>query len=118
MKKLLLLVVFLALVPAPAIAQTDSVSVEVEPGEACPSGWATVDRAWTKAERIFYVLPTALALAFQRTHIGSGPAEFQVTQTFVAAVWPTLALQTAAYASGRLRAEPATSGTVRTCTLP
>ena len=117
MKRLLLLTVVLALAPTSALAQRDSVTVQVAPGETCPVGWASVDTPSTQAARIYYVLPDALAVAYQRTHIRGTP-EFQVTQAFVTAVWPTLTQQQAAYASGRLRSEPATSGTVRSCTLP
>ena len=116
MKKLLLLIVVLALAPAPLHAQQDSVTVEIGPAETCPSGWTSTDRAWTKPARIYFVLPDALVVAYQRTHIRSTP-EFEVTQAFVTSVWPTLTEQQAAYASGRLRSEPATSGSVRNCTL-
>ena len=121
MKKLLLLLVILSLAPAPALAQRDSVQVQIGEGETCPVGWTTTDRAWTKAARIYYVLPAgALVTAYRKTTLGDrrGTIEFQVTSEFVTAVWPTLTEQTAAYASGRLRSEAATSGTVRTCSLP
>ena len=118
MRNLLIVVLALALAPAPALAQVDVVDVQIAPGETCPAGWTTTDRAWTKPARTFYRLPASLVAAFQRTTIGSGPAEFQVTPAFVAAVFPTDQLREAAYAAGRLRAEPATSGSVRTCSLP
>ena len=117
MKKLITMIVVLALAPAPALAQSDSVTVQVDSGETCPSGWTTVDLPWTKPARIFYVLPDALVAAYRRTHIRGWSRELQVTQAFVTAVWPTLTEQQAAYASGRLRSEPATSGSVRNCTL-
>ena len=116
MKKRLLLIVFLALVPAPALAQRDSVEVEVPSGETCPSGWSSVDRAWTRPAKMFYVLPAALTAAYALTHVGGVP-EFQVSLAFVIAVFPTALLREAAFTAGRLRAEPATSGTVRTCSL-
>ena len=50
--------------------------------------------------------------------LGGGTPEFEVTAAFVAAIWPTDLLREAAYTSGRLRAQPSESGTVRTCTLP
>ena len=115
--KHLLIVVMLAVAPAPALAQSDSVAVQIGPGETCPVGWTTVDLPWTKPARIFYVLPDALVAAYRRTHIRGWSPELQVTQAFVTAVWPTLTEQQAAYASGRLRSEPATSGSVRNCTL-
>ena len=120
MQKLLLLIVVLALAPTPALAQRDSVKVQIGEGETCPVGWSTVDRAWTKLAKIYYVLPAGpLVAAHRKTTIGDrrGTIEFLVTQAFVTRVWPTEILQQAAYASGRLRSEPATSGTVRTCTL-
>ena len=118
MKKLLLLIFILAL--APALAQSNSVKVQLGEGETCPTGWTTVDRTWTKPARILYVLPETLVAAYRRTAIGDrrGTIEFQVTSAFVESVWPTLTEQTAAYASGRLRSEPATSGPVRVCSLP
>ena len=117
MEKLLLLLVVLALAPAPALAQRDSVKVQLGEGETtCPTGWTAVDRTWTKPARIYFVLPESLVAAYRRT--GGTPDNIQVTQAFVTAVWPTDVLEEAAYASGRLRSEPATSGTVRTCTLP
>ena len=116
MKKLLLLII-LALAPAPALAQRDSVTVEVDPGETCPLGWDTTNTAWTKPAKIFYVLPPALVTASRSTNRWLyDTVEFEVTQAFVDAVWPTPAEQTAAYTSGELRAAPATSGTTRTCT--
>ena len=118
MKKLLLVLVVLALAPAPALAQVDVVSVQVADGEVCPVGWTTGDQAWTKPARIFYVLPDALVAAYRRTHIRAGSPEFQVTPAFVSAVFPTDQLREAAFTAGRLRSEPATSGSVRTCSLP
>ena len=64
-------------------------SVEIDPGEVCPTGWATVDATVAHAERIFYVLPSSLVDAFHDTHIGGGFAEFLVSDAFVAAVFPT-----------------------------
>ena len=117
MKILLLIALALAL-QAPALAQRDGVTVRVLNSETCPSGWTTVDTPFTKAARIFYVLPAALVDAYRRTHIGRyDTVEFEVTQTFVTSIWPTPTQQQAAYSSGRLRAEPATSGTVRKCTI-
>ena len=116
--KLIMLLIVLSL--APALAQRDSVQVQIGEGETCPVGWTTTDRAWTKAARIYYVLPAgALVTAYRKTTIGDrrGTIEFLVTQAFVTRVWPTEILQQAAYASGRLRSEPATSGSVRKCTL-
>ena len=118
MKKLLLLLIILALAPAPALAQRDVVTVEVDPGETCPLGWDTTNTAWTKPAKIFYVLPPALVTASRSTNRWLyDTVEFEVTQTFVTALWPTLTEQQAAYASGRLRSEPATSGSVRTCRI-
>ena len=117
MKQLRIVMLLFAAASIPAGAQTDSVTVEIDPVETCPTGWATVDTSWTKPALIFYTLPASLFDAYRQTHIRGTP-EFQVTQTFVTAVWPTLTEQQAAYASGRLRSEPAASGTVRTCTLP
>ena len=116
MKKLLLIALALAL-QAPALAQRDSVTVEIEPTDTCPTGWTQADRAVTKPARYFYVLPTELHAAFFNTHIG-GLAEFLVSQSFVDTLWPTDAQQAAAVVAGQLRAEPATSGSVRTCSLP
>ena len=116
--KLIMLLIVLSL--APALAQRDSVKVQVDEGETCPTGWSTVDRAWTKPAKIYYVLPAGpLVAAHRKTTIGDrrGTVEFQVTSAFVTRVWPTEILREAAYASGRLRSEPATSGSVRTCTL-
>ena len=114
MKKLLLLII-LAL--APALAQTDSVTVEIDPIETCPTGWATVDTAWSLAARIYYAVPDELIAAYRRARIGYGTGEFRVTQAFVDAVYPTATQQTAAFDSGKLRSEPAASGTVRSCTI-
>ena len=114
---LLLLTLFVVSTVATIQAQRDSVSVEIDPGEVCPTGWATVDATVAHAERIFYVLPSSLVDAFHDTHIGGGFAEFLVSDAFVAAVFPTADQQQAAYTSGRLRAESATSGSTRTCTL-
>ena len=119
--RLLLLLIVLSLLVAtvPTHAQDDVVTVEVEPTETCPSGWATVDTAWTKPARTFYTLPATLVDGYRRTHIGRIPAtvEISVSQAFVDTVWPTLTQRQAAYTSGQLRDEPATSGTVRNCTL-
>ena len=117
MRNLLIVVLALVLALAPAFAQSDSVTVQVDSGETCPSGWTTVDRAWTRPARMFYVLPAALTAAYALTHVGWAP-EFRVTLAFVLAVFPTAQLREAAFAAGRLRAEPATSGSVRTCSLP
>ena len=138
MKKLLLLIVvlgrgsgitslsritmycLLAMAPTPALAQADVVKVQIGEGETCPVGWTTTDRAWTKPAKIYYVLPAGpLVAAHRKTTLGDrrGTIEFQVTSAFVTRVWPTEILQQAAYASGRLRSEPATSGSVRRCTL-
>lgn len=119
MRKLLLLVALslvASLAPGPLHAQQDRVTVQVAPGETCPVGWTTTNTAWTKAERIYYVLPPELADDYRRTHIRGTP-EFRVSQAFVTRVWPTLTQQQAAYAAGSLRSEPATSGTSRTCTI-
>ena len=113
-----LLIVVLLAVAASMYAQENVVKVLIGEGETCPAGWTTTDRSWTRPEKVFYVLPASLVAAFQRTTIGSGPAEYQVTPAFVAAVFPTDAQRQAAYTSGRLRSEPAESGIARTCTLP
>ena len=116
MKKLLLLIVVLALAPAPLHAQQDSVTVEIGPAETCPVGWTTTDRAWTRPARMFYLVPAALTAAYALTHVGGVP-EFQVSLAFVISVFPTAQLREAAFTAGRLRAEPAASGIVRTCTI-
>ena len=118
MKKLLLVVV-LALIPAPVLAQGDSRGRSRSVRERhAQVGWTSTDRAWTKPARTFFILPDSLVAAYHLTHIGSGPAEFQVTEEFIVATFPTDQLREAAFTAGRLRAEPATSGSVRTCTIP
>ena len=120
MKKLLLIALsVVSAASAPMNAQENSVRVEVAAGEVCPTGWATVDTPWTKAARIYYVLPSSLVVAFNCTHVGhtDSTVEFLVTQAFVTSIWPTPTQEQAAYSSGRLRAESATSGNARTCTI-
>ena len=117
MKHLLIVVMLVfAVAPAPLHAQQDSVTVEIGPAETCPVGWTTTDRAWTRPAKMFYRLPDSLVAAYALTHVGGVP-EFQVSLAFVLAVFPTAQLREAAFAAGRLRAEPATSGSVRNCTL-
>ena len=62
MKHLLIVLVF-AVSPAAAYAQADVVRVQIDSGETYPSGWSTVDQAWTRPARIFYVLPASLVAA-------------------------------------------------------
>ena len=118
MKQLLIVMLLFAAASIPALAQSNSVKVQLGEGETCPTGWTTVDRTWTKPVRIYFVLPASLVAAYRRTYIGRGTPDIQVTQAFVTAVWPTDVLEEAAFADGRLRSEPATSGSVRACTLP
>ena len=119
MKQLLIVMLLFAAASIPAGAQVDVVEVRVDEGDPCPTGWTTVDRSWTQPAKIFYVLPAAQVTAWRHIHRWQyDTVEFEVTQTFVESVWPTPTQQEAAYASGRLRAQPAESGTVRTCTLP
>ena len=48
--KLIMLLIVLSL--APALAQRDSVKVQLGEGETtCPTGWTAVDRTWTKPAR-------------------------------------------------------------------
>ena len=120
MRKLLIVMLVSAAVSIPAAlySQVSVVQVEIGAGEICPSGWTTVDRSWSRPEKVFYVLPASLVAAYQLTHIRGWSPEFQVTPAFVSAVFPTDQLREAAFTSGRLRSAPATSGTVRTCSLP
>ena len=117
MKHLLIVVMLVfAVAPATAYAQVDIVNVEIGAGETCPVGWTSTDRAWTRPAKMFYRLPDSLVAAYALTHVGGVP-EFRVTLAFVVAAFPTAQLREAAFAAGRLRAEPATSGSVRNCTL-
>ena len=119
MKMLVMLLIFAASIAAPAHAQVDTVEVEIDSGGTCPAGWTAVDRAWSRAARIYFTLPDELVDAWRRAVIGSGssPVEFLVSQRFVDAVYPTPGEQQTAFDSGVLRSEPAASGSVRTCTL-
>lgn len=119
MRHLLLVLALAAAAVIATHAQVDVVTVEVDSGQTCPAGWTTVDEAWTQPAKINYVLPEAQVTAWRHIYRWQyDTVEFQVTQTFVDAVWPTPTQQQAAYANGRLRSEPATSGTVTTCSLP
>ena len=100
------------------LAQRDGLTITVSPGASCPSGWTTANQTSTTPAKIFYVLPDALATA-SRPHERwlFDTVEILVTPTFVDSAFPTTALRNAAYASGRLRAEAASTVTARTCSL-
>ena len=90
-----------------ASSSTDSVRVKVASGTTCPAAWTASTESITTEDR--YIVRDS------GKHRRS--ASFQVSQSFVNAVWPTDELKAAAVASGVLVIQAGSTVEVHYCDL-